>query len=76
MKARFRHAVTGGWMGPAHLPPPAEMAPTVRLLKAGSWTADDAEQASNPRASSARLRAVEKLDPPPATATDDTGAIR
>ncbi|MDP1805858.1 MAG: 16S rRNA (cytosine(1402)-N(4))-methyltransferase, partial [Acidimicrobiales bacterium] len=76
VKARFRHAVTGGWMGPAHLPTPAEVIPTVRLLKAGSWTADETEQATNRRASSARLRAVEKLAPPITKATDDLGAPR
>ena len=60
-KARFRHAATGGWKGPAHLPPPDHVRPTVRLLKAGGWTPDAAEQAANPRAASARLRAVERL---------------
>jgi 16S rRNA (cytosine1402-N4)-methyltransferase len=60
-KARFRHAATGGWTGPAHLPPPDSARPTVRLLKAGAWTPDAAEQAANPRAASARLRAVERL---------------
>jgi 16S rRNA (cytosine1402-N4)-methyltransferase len=69
VKARFRHAATGGWMGPVHLPPPADRLPTVRLLKAGSWTPDEAEQAANPRAASARLRAVEKV-----AAADDPGA--
>jgi 16S rRNA (cytosine1402-N4)-methyltransferase len=64
VKARFRHAATGGWTGPAHLPPPSGVHPTVRLLKAGGWTPPDAEVAANPRASSARLRAVEKLDAP------------
>jgi 16S rRNA (cytosine1402-N4)-methyltransferase len=61
-KARLRHGATGGWKGPAHLPPPDHARPTLRLLKAGAWTADDAEQASNPRAASVRLRAAEKLD--------------
>jgi 16S rRNA (cytosine1402-N4)-methyltransferase len=61
VKARFRHAATGGWSGPAHLPPPDHVRPVVRLLKAGAWKADRAEQAANPRASSVRLRAVEKL---------------
>jgi 16S rRNA (cytosine1402-N4)-methyltransferase len=64
VKARFRHAATGGWTGPAHLPPPSGVHPTVRLLKAGGWTPPAAEVAANPRASSARLRAVEKLVPP------------
>jgi 16S rRNA (cytosine1402-N4)-methyltransferase len=75
VKARFRHAVTGGWMGPAHLPVPAEIVPTVRLLKAGSWTADETEQSTNRRASSARLRAAEKLAGPDST-SDDPGAPR
>ena len=64
VKARLRHAATGGWTGPAHLPPPCDVHPTVRLLKAGSWTPTEAEAIANPRASSARLRAAEKLAPP------------
>jgi len=64
VKARLRHAATGGWKGPAHLPPPDSARPTVRLLKAGAWTPTAGEQHANPRATSARLRAVEKLDPP------------
>ena len=70
VKARLRHAATGGWSGPSHLPPPRDMQPTVRLLKAGAWTASLAESTANPRASSARLRAAEKLDPTPS----ETGA--
>ncbi|MGK2947154.1 MAG: 16S rRNA (cytosine(1402)-N(4))-methyltransferase RsmH, partial [Acidimicrobiales bacterium] len=62
VKARLRHAATGGWSGPAHLPPPSDVHPTVRLLKAGSWTPSPAESTANPRAASARLRAAEKLD--------------
>jgi 16S rRNA (cytosine1402-N4)-methyltransferase len=62
VKARFRHAATGGWTGPAHLPRPPGVRPTVRLLKAGAWTPGADEVATNPRASSARLRAVERLD--------------
>jgi 16S rRNA (cytosine1402-N4)-methyltransferase len=75
VKARLRHAATGGWTGPSHLPPPSDVHPTVRLLKAGSWTPSPAESTANPRAASARLRAAEKL-PPPTTdapaATDRT----
>ncbi|MEO7428909.1 MAG: 16S rRNA (cytosine(1402)-N(4))-methyltransferase RsmH [Acidimicrobiales bacterium] len=67
VKARLRHAVTGGWTGPSHLPPPSDVRPTVRLLKAGSWTPSLAESTDNPRSSSARLRAAEKLDVAPTT---------
>ncbi len=67
VKARLRHAATGGWTGPAHLPPPSGVHPTVRLLKAGSWTPPEDERTANPRASSARLRAAEKLADPTAS---------
>ena len=71
VKARFRHAATGGWTGPSHLPPPSDVHPAVRLLKAGSWTPSRAESTANPRASSARLRAVEKLPVPPVATTEE-----
>lgn len=67
VKARLRHAATGGWSGPSHLPPPSDVHATVRLLKAGSWTPSQAESTANPRAQSARLRAAEKLDVQPTT---------
>jgi 16S rRNA (cytosine1402-N4)-methyltransferase len=70
VKARLRHAATGGWKGPSHLPPPSDVHPTVRLLKAGAWTPSRAESTDNPRASSARLRAAEKLAIPPTTTED------
>jgi 16S rRNA (cytosine1402-N4)-methyltransferase len=61
VKARFRHAETGGWEGPAHLPPPPGVVPTVRLLRRGAWRPTEAEITENPRAEAARLRGVEKL---------------
>jgi 16S rRNA (cytosine1402-N4)-methyltransferase len=61
VKARFRHAATGGWTGPAQLPPPPEVRPTVKLLKRGAWKPSPAEIAANPRAEAARARGVEKL---------------
>ena len=72
VKARLRHAATGGWKGPSHLPPPSDVHPTVRLLKAGSWTPSRAESTDNPRASSARLRAAEKLADLPTTTEEPT----
>jgi 16S rRNA (cytosine1402-N4)-methyltransferase len=71
VKARLRHAATGGWTGPAHLPHPAEMAPTVRLLKAGAWSPSEQEKAANPRAASAHLRGAEKLGPPQPTSSPE-----
>ena len=62
VKDRFRHAETGGWTGPSHLPVPPDVTPTVRLLRRGAWRPSAAETAENPRAEAARLRAVEKLD--------------
>lgn len=73
VKARFRHGVTGGWKGPAHLPPPSDIHPTIRLLKAGAWTPDADEITANRRAASARLRAAEKLAP--ATADHDSTSV-
>jgi 16S rRNA (cytosine1402-N4)-methyltransferase len=62
VKERFRHAESGGWTGPSHLPTPPHVRPTVRLLRRGAWRPSDTETAENPRAEAARLRAVEKLD--------------
>jgi 16S rRNA (cytosine1402-N4)-methyltransferase len=62
VKDRFRHAETGGWTGPSHLPTPPDVHPRVRLLRRGARRPTDAEIAENPRAEAARLRAVEKLD--------------
>jgi 16S rRNA (cytosine1402-N4)-methyltransferase len=61
VKARFRHAATGGWSGPPGLPPPPDIRPTVRLLRRGAWKPSPDEVAANPRAEAARARAVEKL---------------
>lgn len=62
VKQRFRHAATGGWTGPSHLPPPPDVRPTVTLLRRSAWRPSPAEVAANPRAEAARLRAVEKLE--------------
>ncbi len=62
VKDRFRHAETGGWTGPSHLPTPSHVRPVVKLLRRGARRPSAAEIAENPRAEAARLRAVEKLD--------------
>jgi 16S rRNA (cytosine1402-N4)-methyltransferase len=64
VKDRFRHAATGGWTGPSHLPTPPDIRPTVRLLRRGAWRPPADEIAANPRAEAARLRAVVKLPLP------------
>jgi 16S rRNA (cytosine1402-N4)-methyltransferase len=61
VKDRFRHAATGGWTGPSHLPVPPDVRPTARLLRRSAWRPSDVEVATNPRAEAARLRALEKL---------------
>jgi 16S rRNA (cytosine1402-N4)-methyltransferase len=64
VKDRFRDAASGGWRGPAHLPPPTDVQPGFRLLKRGAWKATPQEVAANPRAESVRLRAIERRAEP------------
>ena len=61
VKAALRHAETGGCTCPPGLPCGCGAIRTVRLLSRGGWVADEAEAAANPRSTSARLRAAEKL---------------
>jgi 16S rRNA (cytosine1402-N4)-methyltransferase len=65
VKDRFRHAATGGCTCPPQLPCQCGAVAKVRLLRRGAWKADPDEVAANPRASSARLRAVERLEDQP-----------
>jgi 16S rRNA (cytosine1402-N4)-methyltransferase len=71
VKARFREASTGGCTCPPGLPCVCGATPSVRLLSRGGWVADETEAAANPRATSARLRAVEKLAAPDDTHDQD-----
>jgi 16S rRNA (cytosine1402-N4)-methyltransferase len=64
VKGRFRQAATGGCICPPSLPCVCDAVQTVRVLRPGGWTPTADEVARNPRSSSARLRAVEKLPSP------------
>jgi len=64
VKDAFREAATGGCTCPVGGPCVCGAVPEVVLLKRGAWKPDAEEVARNPRARSARLRAVEKLPPP------------
>jgi 16S rRNA (cytosine1402-N4)-methyltransferase len=61
VKDRFREAASGGCTCPPGLPCTCGAEPKVRLLRRGAWKPSPDEVAANPRAGSARLRAVEKL---------------
>jgi 16S rRNA (cytosine1402-N4)-methyltransferase len=63
VKDRFVDAATGGCTCPPALPCVCGAQPTVRLLNRGARRPTADEVARNPRAESARLRAVEKLPP-------------
>jgi len=64
VKARFREAATGGCVCPPGLPCTCGARPAVRELRPLKRRPSAAEVAANPRAASAVLRAVEKLDDP------------
>ncbi|MCU1453533.1 MAG: mraW [Acidimicrobiales bacterium] len=64
VKARFRLADDGGCTCPPGLPCACGAVPEARLLRRGGWTPTADEVAANPRAASARLRAIEKLPNP------------
>jgi 16S rRNA (cytosine1402-N4)-methyltransferase len=64
VKDRFREAETGGCTCPPGLPCQCGARPKVRLLRRGTWKPTPEEIEANPRAGSARLRAVERLDVP------------
>ena len=61
VKERFVYAATGGCTCPAGLPCACGAVGTVRLLNRGARKPSPAEVAANPRAESARFRAVEVL---------------
>jgi len=72
VKQRFADAITGGCTCPPGLPCACGATPTVTPVFRGARKPTADEVAANPRAQSARLRAVEKL-PVPASGTSPTG---
>lgn len=61
VKQSMRDAATGGCTCPPNLPCVCGAEPTVKLLKRGAWKATEEEIASNRRAESVRIRAVERI---------------
>ncbi len=61
VKHAFRDAVTGGCVCPPGLPCVCGAVPTARNVTRGGITPGPVERAANPRAASARLRAVEVI---------------
>jgi 16S rRNA (cytosine1402-N4)-methyltransferase len=73
VKDRFLAAATGGCVCPPGLPCVCGAEPWARLLNRGARRPSPGEVERNPRAESARLRAVERTAPGPVT---PTGAAR
>ncbi len=64
VKDRFARAATGDCTCPTALPCVCGAVPVARLLNRGARKPSPSEVAANPRAGSARLRAIEALDRP------------
>lgn len=62
IKASFLNASTGGCVCPPTLPCVCGAKPLVRILTRGSRKPTEVEVTGNPRAKSARLRCVERID--------------
>jgi 16S rRNA (cytosine1402-N4)-methyltransferase len=76
VKAAFSEAETGGCVCPPGLPCACGAVPVGRLVFRGARRPTPEERARNRRAESARLRAIERLDPVPATGGDTTTGDR
>ncbi|MGD9996650.1 MAG: 16S rRNA (cytosine(1402)-N(4))-methyltransferase RsmH [Ilumatobacteraceae bacterium] len=63
VKDRMRYAATGGCVCPPELPCVCDAVQIVRMVRNVPRTPSPEEQASNPRARSARLRVVERIEP-------------
>ncbi|HZX55701.1 MAG TPA: 16S rRNA (cytosine(1402)-N(4))-methyltransferase RsmH [Ilumatobacteraceae bacterium] len=69
VKQRMRLAVTGGCECPPELPCVCDAVQTVRIVRGVPRTPSAAEQEGNRRASSARLRVVERIEDTPRRGT-------